>query len=162
MVELGSSHSFKVKLATDRETHEIELLTEKHLSRFPVKPNDIKNVSANFAVPGDLYEEPGVARLAHPCAGSACAVFQDTYGNQYSIDYIVYYDSNPRQSHEGGLPHWNTELRYMKNGAKIGKIEKEGIPHMLEDTSEIEIISNCDGSINKQKVLRDQPIKKQP
>ena len=160
MAESGSSPSFKVKLATYRETHEIELLTEENLSRFNIKRSDIKNVSANFAVPGDLYEEPGVAKRAHPCAGSVCAVFQDPCGNECSLDCIVYHDRNPHQSHEGGLQHWNVELRWMSNGIELKRSNKV-VPHIIEDAPELEIISNCDGSVKRQKVLRDQPVKKQ-
>jgi len=160
MAELEPSHSFKIKVVTAKETYEEELLKQEHLSRFYMKPNDIKTVSANYAVPGYLYEELGVASLAHPCAGSACAVFQDPYGHQCSIDYIAYYDSNPHQSHAGGQPHWNSEIRYVKDSNVIGKT-KVVTAHIVEDTPEIEIISNCDGSVNTQKVLRDQPVKKQ-
>jgi hypothetical protein len=90
MTELEPSHSFKIKVVTAKEMYEEELLKPEHLSRFGMKPNDIKTVSANYAVPGYLYEELGVASLAHSCAGSACAVFQDPYGEQCSIDYIAY------------------------------------------------------------------------
>ena len=161
MAELGSSHSFSIKLATDKQMHEIELLTEENLRIFGMKANDIKIVSVNFAVKGYLYEELGVARPTHPCAGSACAVFQDPYGNENSLDCIIYHDPNVRRSHADGLPHWNVELRCMKNGIEINR-SNEVVPHIIEDASEIEITSNCDGSVDKQKILRDQPVQKQP
>ena len=160
MVESKLSRSFKITVKTAKEIYEEELLKQEHLSRFNMNPNDIKTVSVNYAVPGYLYEELGVASLAHSCAGSACAVFQDPYGHQCSIDYIAYYDSNPHKTHAGGQPHWNSEIRYVKDGNIIGKI-KEVTAHIMEDTPEIEIISNCEGSVNRQKVLRDQPVKKQ-
>jgi len=163
MAELESSHSFKIKVVTAKEIYVEELLREEHLSIFGMKPSDIKAVSANYAVPGYLYEELGVASMEHPCASSACAVFQDPYDHPCSIDYIVYYDNNPYQTHANGQHHWNSEIRYVKNGKVLGKAEKKEVSaHILKDTPEVEITSNCDGGINKKKVPRDQPVKKQP
>jgi len=124
MAELEPSHSFIIKLATDKEMHEMELLTEENLSRFGMKPNDIVSVSAKFAVPGYPYEELGVASPAHPCAGSACAIFRHPYGDECSIDFISFYDSNPKGRHAGGQPHWNNEIRFTKNGVPISVTKK--------------------------------------
>ncbi len=152
-------HTFIVKLATDKEIKEMELLTREHLSRFNMEPSDIKTVSANFAVPGYLYEEIGEASSIHPCAGSACAVFIDPDGHQCSIDDIIYYDRNPHRSHTGGQPHWNNEIRYMRDGKEIDRT-KRIVSHIIQDAAQIEVETNFDGNVNRQEILRDQPVKK--
>jgi hypothetical protein len=157
MVDLENVHSFKVKVVTAKETYEQELLTPDNLRRFDMQPSDITMVSPNYAVPGYLYEEVNVASATHPCAGSACAVFPDPYGRICSIDYIAYHDSNPFKKHAGGKEHWNGEVRFVRDGEIINKIRPDD-GHILEDTPEIEIISICDGIVNRQNVLRDQPI----
>ena len=159
MGEFNIVHSFKITVVTAKQIHEQELLTADNLRHFDMQPSDITTVTPQYAVPGYLYEEINVASENHPCAGSACAVFPDPYGHECSIDYIAYHDRNPHKSHASGKEHWNSEVRFVREGDIIFWDKKPVIGHILEDTPDIEIISICDGIENKQRVSRDQPIK---
>jgi hypothetical protein len=157
---ITNEHSCKVKLVTDKQVHEIELLSEENLAKLVVKAKDIRNVIPVFAVPGYLYEEANVANINHPCAGSACVNFQDQYhSHSYSIDLIAYHDDNLPRSHFHGEPHWNTEIRYMKDNVELGRVP-EGVSHTMKDAPSLEIETNCDGGIHHQEVLRDQSVHK--
>lgn len=156
--ETNIHHTCKVEFKTDRECKEMELLSGENLARFGMKEGDIINVRPIFDIPGYLYQEAGIARIAHPCAGSACVSFQDQYGYSYSVDCIAYHDSNPNRSHFNGEPHWNIETRFMKGGVPFGEVSKIH-PHTIKDSPVLEIETNCDGECYAQKVLRDQPVK---
>jgi hypothetical protein len=107
---IKNEHVFKVTVKTSKDEKTIDLLTPENLQVFGMTLNDITSISANYAVPGYLDEEIGIARIDHPCAGSACVVFQDPYGQQCSIDFTAYHNRNPYGRHAEGKPHWNNEV----------------------------------------------------
>ncbi len=135
-----------VKKASDIVV-EFNLMSDEDLSKFSTTAGEITNVRSHYAVPGYLYEELGEASVNHPCAGSACMLFQDSSGNNYSIDVIVCYDYNPNHSHFGGEVHWNIDKRYMKNGTQIAR-SKNFAGHQISDSKEITIESDYNGKIH--------------
>ena len=157
--DIKNEHSFKVTVKTTKDEKTIELLTPETLRLFGMTLNDINSVSPDYAVPGCLYEEIGIARINHPCAGSVCAVFKDPLGQRCSIDFIVYHDRNPLRNHAGGNEHYNTGVRCVRENKTIRSFPSP-IGHVIEDSPYIEIISDCDGIIERRKVLRDQQVKR--
>jgi hypothetical protein len=148
-------HSFRISIApASGQGLQLDLMQEDQLRVFDLDKTQLSNIRMNFDVPGYFYEEFGEATNNHPCAGSACMVFDDQYGRLCSIDVIGYYDYNLKRNHAGGKPHFNTEIRYMRNGVQINRCNKfEG--HIIEDSSEIIIETVFDGCTNKKTVKRE-------
>ena len=135
---------------------EIDLLDDDYLHPFGITAQQVSNVSACYDVFGNLYEEVGEASATHPCAGSACMIFDDPLGQRCSIDYIAYYDYNPAETHAEGKPHWNTEIRNMRNGEEINRFKPQQ-GHVIPDSGEIILIAEVNGKTHQQTVSRDMP-----
>jgi len=150
---------FKVQLATEQTScSEIDLIDDDHLRPFGIKAQQIRNVSACYDVPGYLYEEIGEAKATHPCAGSVCMIFSDTHGQLCSTDVIAYYDFNPAKKHAEGKPHWNVEIRNMRNGQEIAR-SKPPDGHVIQDSVEITFISEFNGTTRQHTISRDKSFK---
>ena len=148
---MAQEKKIKVVVASEHSSHEFNLLDDIHLQPFGLTTEQIREPDVNFDVPGYLYEEKGEASPNHPCAGSACATFIDPYGRHCSVDFISYYDRNSSTSHAEGKPHWNNEIRYVRDGQEIHRT-KEFDGHVMEDAGLI-ILTTQYGDINREQTI---------
>ena len=119
-----------------------DLLDKKNLLKIGLSRSDIKEVEPIFAVPGNLYEEEGVAGKHHRLVGSACVAFTTHDERRYSIDDIWYFDENTKRNHFDGKEHWNHERRiveHSKQGPKILDFTKHVEVHATPVSSHIDI-----------------------
>ena len=130
------------------------IITEVNLEKVKVKLKDIKSIETFFEVPGVLYTEPGVARETHPCGGSI-GFWINTYDNKRaSIQDILYYDPNIRQTHHNGLPHWNHERRFINIEGKEDRTKENIEYHIINDSDEITIYFNGKKKTIKKKLKK--------
>jgi len=154
---MTQENTFKVNLVTNVSSFEINLLDDSYLHPFGVTAKELLDPSVCYDVPGYLYTESGEASSTHPCAGSACMVFPDPYGQICSIDFISYYDFNPTGRHAEGRPHWNNEIRLMRNGTEIGRC-KDFDGHVIEDCGEITLKTEFNGDSHEQTIYRRDSV----
>jgi len=93
-------------------TIELDLLTDKALSRFGKSTTDVRSVDWSDHFSDSVYTELGLASSHHPLIGSGSTMlgFQD--GKVGEMSDIFYQDYNEARNHFRGLPHWNHERRY--------------------------------------------------
>lgn len=110
-------------------------MTDNNLKQIGIEKDDIKRIEPFFAVPGELYTEPGVASVTHPCGGSVGVWIYTNDGKRASVQDIFYHDPNIYKTHCDGLPHWNHERRFIDREGEIKTISK-GIEHHITEDSE--------------------------
>ena len=150
MVEI----KFEIAFRTNSDEGSWKIIRQANLENIKLRVEDIRKVEpAYFAIPGDLYEERGVASPFHPCGGSIGIFVLGKDDIRRSIEEIFYYDYNVNQNHYDGKPHWNHEKRF-SDGQRTWRI-KNVEHHQIPDSPSIRImIRDSKGNILKEKTVK--------
>jgi len=108
-----------VKVRTIHQECSWNLLTDNNLVKMKVCPADIVRIDSFISVPGGFYTEPGVASSGHPLAVSVGVWVYTKNGHRASVQDLLSYDYNIKQTQFNGLPHWNHNRRIIDvNGSE--------------------------------------------
>ena len=120
-------------------TIELDLLTDKALSRFGKSTTDVRSVDWSDHFSDSVYTELGLASSHHPLIGSGSTMlgFQD--GKVGEMSDIFYQDYNEARNHFRGLPHWNHERRYSMPDGSIQWDKRPEGTHIIDQADWIEI-----------------------
>lgn len=122
------------------------------LQHIGVSQGALSNENLTFHVRGELYEELGIARENHECAGSMNVSAIDTRtGNRIEFSHIFYRDVT---GHHGSPYHWNHELKYRVNDGEFTLFSKRNtVDHQIPQSSEIELYYTTDEDITEAVII---------
>lgn len=147
-----------MEFRTDSSSGSWNLVSPENLKVLGKNPKDIVRVTYGDSFRDQPYLEADVAWSPyHPLigSGSVCIAFND--GTNGYIDDIFCQDSNPKQNHANGMPHWNHDRRWHLSTWTAPKVTwKEPAlrkiigDHVIDKSPWIEIIAKAPGQAERQ------------